>query len=498
LKESAGERLILANCQAVDFAKGETRRVHINVDRDKIAKVIPGSTRLVRGIRALDLKGRYVIPGFTDSHAHLMAHGIELQRIDLGKCRSADDCLEKLRNHRDRPEIFGVNWDESGWVRGKKEDIDRSALDRINPAKPVIMRRVCGHFAIVNTPALKRIGPKWKIVDRKKGYLYEDAALFLNLIFSPSDEMLEKGLDMAMEEALSLGVTSLHEITNIRNFKMFQSLRSRLRVRVALYTYWEVLDAVIEAGFQSGIGDNYLKFQGIKIFMDGSIGARTAAMTKPYPGTNNSGKLLVDKERLKKMICKAEKNSLQLIIHSLGDRATETVIRAFEELRVKGDRLRHRIEHLEVVSDRQIERIARLGLYASMQPNFTRRWQQPEGLYEQYLGSGYRKMNPFRKVVAAGIPLVFGSDSMPMGPLFGLTGAIQHPNPSCRLDPARAFGAYTERPAYAVFEEGRIGRIETGMLCDLAVLDRNPLAVSDSSLIKVENVILGGQPFKGG
>jgi predicted amidohydrolase YtcJ len=275
---------------------------------------------------------------------------------------------------------------------------------------------------------------------------------------------------------------------------MFQTLRSRIRIRTALYAYWHVLDAVIEAGFHSGLGDNYLKFQGIKIFMDGSIGARTAAMIKPYPGTNNFGRLLVDKERLKKMIRKAEENSLQLIIHSLGDRATETVIRAFEDLKIKGGRLRHRIEHLEVVSDRQLERIARLGLVVSMQPNFTKRWQRPQGLYERYLGPGYRHMNPYRKVFAAGIPLVFGSDSMPMGPLYGIPGAIRHPDPLCRLDTAQAFRGYTERPAYAIFEEDRIGRIEPGMLCDLTVLDRDPLGASDPSLIKIENVIVDGKP----
>jgi hypothetical protein len=490
------EKYLLKNCQAVDFKNKRIRPVQILVDRGIIAKVLPANAA-PPGIRIIDLKNRFIIPGFTDSHTHLMARGVELQRVDLGGCRSADECLEKLRRHRDRPEIFGSNWDESVWSKGRKDDIDRLALDRISAAKPIIMRRVCGHFAICNTAALKRIGPMWKIVDRKRGYLYEDAALFLNLIFSPSDEMLEIGLDLATDEALSLGVTSVHEITNIRNFKMFQKLKSRLRIRVALYTYWEVLDQVIEAGFLSGLGDNYLKFQGIKIFMDGSIGARTAAMNQPYTGTKNYGKLLVSEERLENMIKKAEDNSLQLIIHSLGDRATETVIRAFENCRIKGNRLRHRIEHLEIVSDPQIKRIAKLELIASMQPNFVRRWQQPGGLYEKSLGRAYPAMNPFRKVIDAGIPLVFGSDSMPMGPLYGLTGATEHPFFANRLAPAEAFGCYTERPPYAVFDEGRKGRIETGMLADLVVLNENPLAGTVPTLLKIENVLVGGKPRSG-
>lgn len=487
------ERYILENCQVVDFKNNRVRSLKILVDREMIEKVLPAKAALPAGIKIVDLKGRFLIPGFTDSHTHLMARGIELQRIDLEGCRSADDCLEKLRSHRDRPEIFGSNWDESVWVKGRKDDIDRHALDKISAVKPIIMRRVCGHFAICNTAALKRIGPKWHIVDRKRGYLFEDAALFLNQIFSPSDEMLEKGLELATEEALSMGVTSVHEITNIRNFRMFQKLRSRLRLRISLYTYWEVLEQVIEAGFLSGLGDNYLKFQGIKIFMDGSIGAQTAAMIKPYPGTKNYGKLLVSEKQLANMTEKAEKNSLQLIIHSLGDRATETVIRAFENRRLRENRLRHRIEHLEVVNDRQIKRIARLGLIASMQPNFVRRWQQPGGLYEKCLGRSYPAMNPFRKVADAGIKLVFGSDSMPMGPLYGLAGAIGHPLPANRLSPAEAFRDYTERPAYAAFQEDRMGRIEPGMLADLVVLNKNPLAGSNLSLLKIENVLVAGK-----
>lgn len=487
------EKYILKNCRAVDFKNKRIRPVQILVDREIIEKVLPANAAPTPGIKIIDLKNRYLVPGFIDSHTHLMARGIELQRVDLGLCRSADDCLEKLRAFRERPEIFGSNWDESMWYQGRKEDLDRRTLDKISSVKPIIMRRVCGHFAVCNTAALKRIGSKWKIVDRKRGYLYEDAALFLNRIFCPPDKMLEKGLELATEEALSAGVTSVHEITNVRNFRMFQKLRSRLRIRVALYTYWEVLDQVIEAGFISGLGDNYLKFQGIKIFMDGSIGARTAAVSKPYPGTKNHGKLLVTVEQLMKMIKKAEDHSLQLIIHSLGDRATETVIRAFEKYRLKENRLRHRIEHLEIVSDRQIKRIARLGLIASMQPNFVRRWQRPGGLYEKYLGREYKAMNPFRKVVDAGITLVFGSDSMPLGPLYGLAGATGHPFSLGRLTPAEAFFRYTEQPAYAVFEERQKGRIEPGMLADLVVLSADPLAATGRTLLKIENVRVGGK-----
>jgi predicted amidohydrolase YtcJ len=485
--------LALKNCAIVDFQKNNRRRAHILINREIIERILSVRTSIPAGIKTIDLKGKYVIPGFIDSHTHLMARGVELQRVDLSECRSPDECLEKLRQGRDHPKIFGCNWDDSVWEKGKKEDLDRFSLDKICRRKPVIMRRVCGHFAIVNTAALGKIGSNWSIVDRKRGYLYEDAALYLNQIFTPSDEMLEKGLEMAMDEALSRGVTSIHEITNVRNFIMFQKLKSRLRIRVALYIYNEALDPVINTGFISGLGDNYLKFQGIKAFMDGSIGARTAAVSKPYPGTKNRGRLLLNTDQLRKIIQKAETSSLQLIVHSLGDRATAVAVRAFEESGVKVNKLRHRLEHLEIVDDPLLKRIGRLGLIASMQPNFVRRWQLPGGLYERYLGRRYKTMNPFRKVIEHGIPLVFGSDSMPLDPGLGLYGAIDHPFGAGRLDPAEAFASYTNRPAYATFDEDRKGKIEAGMLADLVVLNKDPLAWVNPPLLNIEKVLVGGR-----
>jgi predicted amidohydrolase YtcJ len=102
-------------------------------------------------------------------------------------------------------------------------------------------------------------------------------------------------------------------------------------------------------------------------------------------------------------------------------------------------------------------------------------------------------MNPFRKVTDAGITLVFGSDSMPMGPLYGLTGATEHPFPANRLTPAEAFEGYTERPAYAVFEEGRKGRIESGMFADLVVINKDPLTAETPTLLKIEYVLVAGK-----
>ncbi len=489
----APKTLLLKNARLVDLKAHKVNPGQIIIHNGSIQSILPASNRVNLKATFIDLAGGYVIPGFIDSHTHLMSRGIELQRIDLGPCRSPQECLDKMASSSKDEILFGFNWDESVWKKGRAEDLDRQYLDRISRTKPVIMRRVCGHRAVCNTAALKRIGPQWTIVDRKTGGLYENAALFLNDIFQPTDEMLEKGLELAMDEALGQGVTSIQEITIVRNFRMFQRLRNQLRLRIAVYIYADFLEDLINTGVISGLGDDVLKFQGIKVFMDGSIGAGTAAMRQPYPGTKSRGTLLVSRPALKRIIRKAENHGLQLIIHSLGDRATETVVGAFEVSGFKKNLLRHRIEHLEVVDDRLLDRIRRLDLIASVQPNFTRRWQRPGGFYQQRLGRSYETMNPFRHISRAGIRMIFGSDSMPISPLIGLEGAVNHPFPCGRLEPGEAFYRYTTAPAYATFEEGRKGRIAAGQLADLVVLDRDPLKAPSPSLIKILMVLVGGK-----
>jgi len=486
--------ITLANTYVVDFKGNKARKGTLFISDGIITDIRYNMTKPTGDFKRIDLKGTYTIPGFIDSHTHLLGHGIELQRVGLNNCHSPEDCLEKLRSNLDESaeNLFGVNWDESNWTSGKKQDIDKKALDGISKKIPVIMRRVCGHFAIGNTKALSCISNNWRIVDRHKGYLYEDAALYLNEIFRPSENMLTKGLELAMDEALSLGITSIHEIITIpRGFEIYQKLKKKLKVSV--YLRIKHIDEVISTGITSGFGDENLKFSGLKLFLDGSIGAMTAALTKYYPNTRNKGKLLVTKKDLVGIVRKAEKNGLQLMTHSIGDRATGLLLEAYDDIGLKENRLRHRIEHLEIAGEHLMKKIAGKNLLVSMQPNFVRQWQKPGGMYEKYLGSGYRSMNSFRKAANAGIRLMFGSDGMPMGPLYGIAGAVNHPSASEKLSPAQAFYYYTAGGAYGTFDDNIKGEIGVGMLADLVVLNENPLQKENLETLKVLMVFMGGK-----
>jgi predicted amidohydrolase YtcJ len=238
--------------------------------------------------------------------------------------------------------------------------------------------------------------------------------------------------------------------------------------------------------------DGFLRFMGFKIFMDGSIGARTAAFTQPYRGTRNRGILVTTEKSLIPRIRNAEKAHYQLMVHSIGDRATEATLNAFMRAGLKENRLRHRLEHLELVSRRQVERISEYGLIASMQPNFIR-WQSPGGMYEKYLGARYKQMNCFKTMANASVRVVFGSDCMPLGPLGGIRSAVRHPHQCGKLAINKALQFYTEEPAYATFDEYNKGRIMPGQYADLVVFDRDPLLKKNIDHLKILKVFVAGK-----
>lgn len=488
--------VLLHNGHFITFKKGTPQLHSLLVKNGFIERSYVRKPTVPRAVRRIDLKNNFVIPGFIDSHTHLIGRGIELQRINLETCRSLNDCLEKMQSglRTEHEVVFGSNWDETAWQSRDYHQLTRHALDTISRKRPLIMRRICGHFAVVNTYALKIIPRTWRTVDRNKGHLYEDVALNLDDIFKPSESMLTRAIDLGTAEALKAGITSVHEITKPRRFRILQraKARRRLKLRWACYFKSQYLDNVLAAGLTNGLGDDFLKFCGIKVYLDGSLGARTAALSRPYTDTRNRGTLLFSERQLFGIAQTAQEHDLQLMIHAIGDRTSALAVNVLQKVSGRKNHLRHRIEHLEVADTRIIRAMARLKLIASMQPNFTARWQQPGDMYEQYLGDRYKKMNCFRHFANTGVTVVFGSDCMPLGPLYGLQGAIFHPFACGQCTPLQALKMYTHTPAYATFDEAKKGEIAVGKLADLVVLNKDPLVRKNHGSIKVLMTMVNG------
>ncbi|MGC1121989.1 MAG: amidohydrolase [Candidatus Methanofastidiosia archaeon] len=424
--------------------------------------------------KEIDLEGRTLIPGFIDCHTHFVSMGMKLSNVDLSDVKNLQEAVSRLEKRASESEqdkwVLGFSWDESMWPERRW----LSPEDLAGIENPVCATRVDGHMAVLNPAGQKAL-------HREKGYLFEEE------LFHLSEIKVEQDTELAFKTALALahkeGVTSIHDNPmDIGTFLLYQKMRcEELRIYVNLPV--SVLDAVAQINLRSGFGNEWLRVGGIKIFTDGSIGAKTAALSFPYRNEENNGLLVYSDQELASILKKAHPN--QTAVHAIGDRAIQQVITCS----VPGKKNRNRIEHAELVRDHQIPRIKELGLLLSMQPNFFQ-WSHPGGLYDDRFGTGLD--NRMRTLKEAGIPIVFGSDCMPFSPLYGIEQVTKAPFEEQRLTVMDALAMYTREGAYASFEEDIKGTIEKGKLADFVVLSDDPREV-DISSIRVEMTIVGGK-----
>lgn len=425
----------------------------------------------------VNLRGRALLPGFFDGHTHFVRVGLEQTfYIELGSAKSLAEALERLRSAAARREgwVIGRGWDESRWP--EKRYLERSDLDRAVPRQPCYAMRVDGHMLAANTLALARCTrPEGEFVDRDRGHLREEAAWELVRAARPERATLIEAVAAASRHAASLGVTAVADMAGLDHLALYQTAlrRGTLKTRAFLYFPSEALPALAALRISQGFGSPLVRIQGVKVFADGSIGARTAALGAPYREGEGRGQLLIERDALARLWREVEEAGLQLAVHAIGDRAIEEVLAAAQQAVISAH-ARHRIEHLELPSEDQLLRVASLGLVASMQPNFLQ-WSGPGGLYEARLGPERDgKIDPHAEVLAHGIPLAFGSDGMPMGPLYGIGLALEPPHPAQRLSWVDAVRAYTEGAAYASWMEKDLGTVAPGKWADLVVLSGDP------------------------
>jgi hypothetical protein len=457
---------------------------------EEVTKLSGENTRLI------DAKRKVVLPGFIDSHCHLAFYGLSLSQPDLRGATSKDEVLDLVRRAaREKEKGHWIivdylrGWQESKW-KGDKTYIRKEELNQVAPENPTALSRIDGHLCSVNSKALEilniPVGTLGYEVEAGEptGILREPALHKLDDMpdLEPGVEELVCSLRPAIKKAHELGVTSVHEMKlqyKNREIRAYRELQDsgELQVRVSLSFEVKHLDEMINLGLSPRFGDEKLRLGAVKIFLDGSKAARTAALIEPYhDAPSERGTLLWKGEELENRIIRAHQNDIQLAIHSVGDRATELVLNCFEKAnQQKRKNLRHRIEHLAVASRSQIERVKNLDLMASMQPSFLQIWGLPGGDDEARLGTEkYQQANPYAWVIEQGIKLAFGSDVLPFSPLFGIHCAANAAFSSQKLSPKDAFRAYTRGGAYATFEEELKGSIEEGKLADLIIMSQNP------------------------
>ncbi len=456
----------------------------------------------------LDLGGATVLPGLTDAHIHLQQYALALQKLD---CQTAtvEECVQRVarRAAETRPGewIVGHGWDQNLWNLPQGGWPHRSFLDAVAPHHPVYLTARSLHAAWVNSVALARAGitastpspPNGEIQrdlhGQPTGILLEAAMnLVADCIPAPGLAEVTAAIRAAQPVLCQMGLTGVHDFDRRLCFLALQELHQQgeLQLRVIKNIPVEDLEHAWAIGLRSGFGDDWLRIGSVKVFMDGALGPRTAAMFQPYEGEpENRGLLNMDGETLFEIACRAAEVGLSMAVHAIGDRANHEVLNAYAQLRRYEQEhglppRRHRIEHVQVLHPDDVPRLAQSGVIASMQPIHA---TSDMLMADRYWGDRVRWAYAWRSQWEHGATLAFGSDA-PVespNPFLGLfaavtrrrpdgTGGPQGWVPQEKLTLRQALEAYTVGPAYAAGLESRLGRLAPGYLADLIVLENDP------------------------
>jgi hypothetical protein len=499
--------LILANAEVHTLTDPDETTEAVAVRDGRIVRVDSAyEVDFLEGVdtEVVDCEGRAVLPGFVDAHTHMDAVGRTLVHADLSGAESRDEALDRLRLRAETTDegwVQGYGYDESEW--GETEYLTRGDLDSVAEDRPVVAVREDVHSASLNAAGLDELLDRMDEADvhreggRPTGVVVEGAVEVVLSAVAPDAAGLRDLLEAARDRAHELGITAVHDmVRGTPAPRVYRELdrEDELDLRVRINYWTDHLDAAAEAGLVSNVGSEFVHAGAIKSFTDGSIGSGTARLSEPYADSGDLGTWVVAPEELREWVERAEEAGFQFTAHAIGDEAVTETLEAFAECEDPAA-ARHRVEHAEILTEELVERFADLGVVASVQPNFLK-WAREGGLYETRLGAERtRESNPFRSLLDAGVPLAFGSDTMPLGPLFGVEQAVTAPAPEQRVGVTEALRAYTYGGAYAGFDEDRMGTIERGKLADLVVLEESPWEVEPEGIgdIDVAMTVVGGE-----
>lgn len=484
--------------------------------------------RLVgEGTRVVDAGGKRVVPGFHDSHVHLLGSGLRLAEVALKDAADEAEFGRRLKEFdRKLPRerwLVGGEWDHDRTFAGKLPTAE--LLDRYVSERPVFLRRYDGHMALVNSRVLRLAGitaatadPPGGVIYRKDGSreptgLLRDNAMDLvaRLVPTTTEEEIIEAIRAALDEARREGVTSLEDMdgsdapTRRRLCGLYQELAKsgKLTARVDLRWPLAAWKELAGLGVRAGLGDDWVRIGGLKGFVDGSLGSSTARMFAPYLNEPTStGVYVTALEALRRDVEGADRAGLSVAVHAIGDRANAELLDLFAEVaRTNGPRdRRFRIEHAQHLRPEDYARFAKLGVIASMQPYHViddGRWAEGR-IGPKRCASSYA----FRSLLDAGARLAFGSDwsVAPLSPLLGIDAAVnrrtldgKHPEgwfPAQRIRVAEALEAYTSGSAYAATVEKDRGSLEVGKLADFVVLSRDILDPAERDHIAKTRVVL--------
>ncbi|UCB60241.1 MAG: amidohydrolase [Candidatus Bathyarchaeota archaeon] len=512
--------LVLVNGNLITLNPKQPRAQAVAVRDGKFA-AIGSNTQILsyagKDTERIDLGGKTVVPGLTDGHVHGASLGRSLTQIDVRGVKSIDEILQKVQQWAKKTRkgkwIIGRGWDQDKLAEHRCPS--RFDLDDAAPTNPVLLVRVCGHLGVVNSEALRLAKITEKTTPPRRGIIGRDAKTgrlngimqenALDLIFDAipeaSQETLMNNCLRACQKMVAEGITTAHWlISSPREVKALQQLHQQNMLPLRIYMLYPILylDHIVELGFTTGFGDDKLKVGSVKILVDGSLGARTAALKQPYSDASDTkGMLLHSQSQLKAFVEHAHNANLQLAIHIIGDKAVELVLQILEQvLRTSNKKKhRHRLEHVSVLNPKLVKKMKAIGTIASVQPHFV---VADVWITDRRGKNRARWTYAFQSLLRAGIVTIGGSDAPvePVSPILGLYAAVaRNTVPEERLTIDEALRLYTINAAFSSFEEDVKGSIESGKFADLTVLSHDPHAIAPEKIreIKVAMTIVDGK-----
>jgi predicted amidohydrolase YtcJ len=510
-------------------SEGEVAQA-IAVKGDRIIAVGTDSDLLKWEGEKVNLFGKTVIPGLIDSHIHTTLTARALNSVLLGDCESMADIIKKLKERAEKEApgtwIVGIGFDHEKLA--EKRMPNRFDLDLASVDHPIIISRCCLHIHSVNSLAIEiaklgENGENKDLLDAAPdgtllGIVREDAVVPV-LAAAPDiaadREVAKDMLEKTMLAMSATGLTGVHclpgyEADSLDKIGLFQELESQGRLPLRVFLCFSDYPSF---GIETGFGNSKIKYGLFKIFSDGSLGSRDAAMIEDYtddPG--NKGMLVHTQEELVSLMRKAHDNRIQIGIHAIGDRGVDEALTAFETIWQENPRegTRFRLIHASVVSESLIERMKKLPIVLDVQPSFMASVDLDWTDFR--VGPRAKYAYPFKTFLREGIRLAGGSDCPVeiFNPFLGIHGAVNrqaadmHPiggfHPEERLSVYEAISVYTKGSAYAAYEENDKGTLEPGKFADFVALDRDPFEIDKSELCKVAVLasFLGGKQVSGG
>lgn len=464
------------------------------------------------GIEVVDLQGKTVLPGFYDSHLHLISTFLNEISINFKDASSIKDVLELIDAwpHKTQyPIVIGKRLSE--FTIKERRLPTRIELDRVSKDFPVVISSIEFHTVLMNSFALNQ----FKIPFVSQGFEKDEKRNFTGILrnrvafiaLKKVYELLEEkhyllGANQTFKEAIQKGVTTM---VAVEGGPLFHTSHSEI-----LLHHKDNFPIDIELFYSTTNLKNVLKHNlprvGGDLFLDGSFRSYNAALYEPYSDTqDNYGTLFFTDNELIEFIEQAHDLDLQVAVHAVGPRAIESLLNAYETVLKKKPKAdhRHRIEHFELPLPQHIERAKSLGIILAMHPTYEYFFREEGMMYDTRLGKKRASMtNPFKQIVDEGIRIAGCSDSdvMPIDPLLGVHSAVNHPNPDSRITPYKALEMYTINGAYGVFQDQLKGSLQVGKKADFVILDQNPLTIDHSKIkdIKVCSTFKNGRCLFGG